>query len=364
MNHAYLLALNAHPKIGSQTLKKIFSAFPDPKSVWLASASELNAKIGEKLALLVMEAKNLTSPEKEIDQLASLNIGYITIYDKEYPKLLAEIYDCPMVLYVRGDVKALNLLSLAVVGSRKYSDYGKNICYRLAKECTRNGLAIVSGLALGIDTFAHQAAVDEQRPTIAVLGCGVDTIYPTSNNFLAKKIVEFGGAIISEFPPGTPPYKQNFPARNRIIAGLSSGVLVIEAAESSGALITAYQGLEYNREVFAVPGNIDSLSSVGTNKLIKEGAILVSGALDIFSALNLKETVATTRQSASPEGQDEERICQILSSGTRTADEMINESGLNVVSLSAVLTLLEMKNIVQNIGSGQYRLVNAIKKKK
>lgn len=364
MDSKYLLALNAHPKIGSQTIKKILSVFPEAKLAWSASKPDLVAKLGDKLAGFVIEARKITNPDREIDKLAGLGVGYITIYDKKYPKLLSQIHDCPAVLYIKGEVDILNSVSLAVVGSRKYSDYGKGVCYKLAKNCAQNDLVIVSGLALGIDTFAHQAAVDCQKPTIAVLGCGVDQIYPSSNNFLAKKILEFGGAIISEFPPGTAPFKQNFPARNRIIAGLSSGILVIEAAESSGALITAYQGLEYNREIFAVPGNIDSLTSVGTNKLIKEGAFLVSNSEDIFTALNLESSYDQPRQVCFPEGDDEIKICEILSKGIKTADEIIRESNLNVISLSTALTMLEMKNIVQNVGSGQYRLIEIIKKRK
>lgn len=356
IDSAYLLALNAHPKIGSQTLKKIVSPFSDGKTVWHADQAELKSKIGEKFADLVVEARHLTEPEKEIDRLKSLDIGFITIYDKKYPKLLKEIYDCPVILYLKGNSEALNSFSIAVVGSRKYSDYGRNVCYRLSKDCSSNGLTIVSGLALGIDTFAHQAAVDVGRPTIGVLGCGLDQIYPTSNNALAKEILHFNGAIISEFPPGTPPFKQNFPARNRIIAGLSSGVLVIEAAENSGALITAYQALEYNREVFAVPGNIDSLSSAGTNKLLKEGAVLVTSSDDIFSALNLNNLSKTGDQIDGPEGKEEIKICEILSRGDRTIDEIIKESELNVVLLSSTLTMLEMKCLVENIGSGRYHL--------
>jgi DNA processing protein len=364
LDSKYLLALNAHPKIGGQTIKKILSVFPDARLAWSVDKSDLVARLGEKLADLVVEAKKLTDPDREIEKLANLGIGYITIYDKKYPKLLSQIYDSPAVLYVKGEINVLNSVSLAIVGSRKYSDYGKSACYDLAKDCAQNNLTIVSGLALGIDTFAHQAAVDCQKPTIAVLGCGVDQVYPASNNFLAKKILEFGGAIISEFPPGTAPFKQNFPARNRIIAGLSSGVLVIEAAESSGALITAYQGLEYNREIFAVPGNINSPTSAGTNKLIKEGAVLVSNANDILVALNLESNSDGSKQVFCPEGEHEIKVCEILSKGIRTVDEIIKESNLNVISLSTALTMLEMKNIVQNVGSGQYRLIAITRNKK
>jgi len=355
MRGEYLLALNAHPRIGSQTLKKMLAVFVTGENIWKANEKELRERLGDKIAKLAIEARKLTTPEKELEKLAKSDIGYITIYDKNYPQMLKEIHDAPVILYVKGQIDALNSVSIAIVGSRKYSEYGKRVCAELSSDCVKGGLTIISGLALGIDAFAHQTAVDQKGCTVGVLGCGLNQIYPVSNHNLGIKMLESGGAIISEFPPETPPLKQNFPARNRIIAGLSLGVLVIEAAEKSGALITAYQALEYNREVMAVPGNIDVESSIGTNKLIKEGASLVSGAKDIFEVLRLENKNLEKLIIEAPENCEEETIIELLKSGDKTVNEIVKETGINVVALSAALTTLEMKKLILNT-AGRYHL--------
>lgn len=357
MESKYLIALNRHPKIGGQTLKKILARFDNPKELWSASSSKLLSKLGEKLAPLVVEARANHDPDAEISKLAEYDVGYITIFDKNYPKLLKEAYDCPAVLYIKGNIDVLDTISLGIVGSRKYTNYGKTFAYKLAKECAESGLTIVSGLALGIDAFAHQATVDVKGKTIGVLGCGLDSIYPVSNFHLGRSILENGGAIISEFPLGVPPMKQNFPARNRIIAGLSVGTLVIEAAERSGALITAYQALEYGREVFALPGNIDSENSVGTNKLIQEGAKLVMNSEDILRELNIEaKTSNKVAQDMMPETAEEKIVIEILRNKDCLIDEIILESKLNVTSVNSTLTILEMKGFVTNQGGGRYHL--------
>ena len=212
----YLLALNAHQKIGSQTLKKILAAFPDPAKLWQASCGEIKGKLPEKIADLAIEARSQYDPDKEVDKLKKYDVGYLTIFDADYPPLLKQIYDAPVVLYIRGSVEVLRRKSLAVVGSRKYSNYGKNITYDLTKKLASNNLVIVSGLALGVDAFAHRAALDAGSQTIGVIGCGLDRIYPATNFALGREMVERGGAIISEFPLGTPPMKFNFPARKYI----------------------------------------------------------------------------------------------------------------------------------------------------
>lgn len=248
--------------------------------------------------------------------------------------------------------------SLGVVGSRKYTSYGRQAAYNLSKTCAESGLTIVSGLALGIDTVAHSAALDAGGITIGVLGCGLDQIYPTSNVSLAKKIIENGGAVISEFPIGMIPYKSNFPARNRIIAGLSLGTLVVEAAEKSGALITAYQALEYNREVFAVPGGIYGENSVGTNMLIQKGAKLVMTKDDILSELNIEsKKIANKAIAIFPQSKEEEVLLCILAKEDKNADMLVNESGFNIIVVNRILTLLEMKGMVENVGGGRFRKI-------
>lgn len=359
MDYKYLVALNCYPKIGSQTLKKILSLCDDPKLLWQESESVLRAKLGDKLSSYVIEARAKYDPDAEIERLARYDVGYLTCFDSEYPGLLKQVYDCPAILYIKGDIEVLKSRMIGVVGSRKYSNYGKNFSYKLSGECAKAGLTIVSGLALGIDAFAHQAALDYGGKTVGVLGCGLDSIYPVSNYHLAKEIIETGGAIISEFPIGVGPMKQNFPARNRIIAGMSLGLLVIEAAIKSGALITAYQALEYNREVFALPGNIDSENSVGTNKLIQAGAKLVLSSEDIFEELNIEKKIATeTAKSIFPESQDEQIIIEILRQADKSINDVVRESSLNVIAVNSALTILEMKGTVQNLGGGCYHFVN------
>jgi len=352
----YLLALNCHQKIGSQRLKKILAAFDDNiEKAWKSSNSEIDRKLEPEIALLLKESQKLFDPVREIEKIKKLNIGYITIFDKEYPPQLKELPDAPVILYVKGNVKILKEPSLSVVGSRKFTPYGKMVAYKLSKESAEAGLVIVSGLALGIDAVAHSAALNANGKTIGVLGCGLDRFYPANNIMLAKKIIETGGAIVSELSPGTPPMKQNFPVRNRIIAGLALGTLVIEAAEESGALITAYASLDYNREVFAVPGNINSETSVGTNRLIQKGAKLVSSALDIFEELNIevKKSDAKAKEIL-PQTKEEEIILDLIAKKEMLVDNIIELSGLNIIEVNTTLTMMEMKGIIDNVG-GRYR---------
>lgn len=204
------------------------------------------------------------------------NIDIISIEDKQYPSILKEIYDPPICLYIRGNKEILNNKSISIVGCRKATDYGRKVARDFAYNVSKQDINIISGLAIGIDSEAHLGAVEANKKTIAVLGNGLDTIYPKENIILSQKILDSGGAIISEYPLGTKPKKENFPARNRIISGMSNGLLVIEAKEKSGTLITVDFALEQGRDVFVVPGNIISENSVGTNNLIKQGAKLVT----------------------------------------------------------------------------------------
>ncbi len=357
MELKYLLALNAHPKIGSQTIKKVLASFEDPEKLWKISHQEMTNKLGNKIADLIIEARKKYSPDEEIKKMQRMNIGYITMYDKKYPRLLMETSDFPAILYIKGNIDALNSPGVGVVGSRKYSAYGKKICYSLTKSLSEAGLNIISGLALGIDAIAHRAALDINGITVAVLGCGLDRIYPTANFTLGKEIIEKGGAIISEFPLGTPPLIHHFPQRNRIIAGLSLGTLVIEAAEESGALITAYCALDYNREVFAVPGNIDSENSKGTNLLIQKGAKLVISPEDVFEEININLKKAEHKaKEILPESEDEKSIINCLKTGEKVIDEIVKETGLNIIAVNSSLSIMEMKGILDNLGGGRFKL--------
>lgn len=210
------------------------------------------------------------------------NIEIITIKEKEYPQILKEIYDPPIAIYLIGDKTILNNTNIAIIGCRECSEYGKNIARKLAYNISKNKMNIVSGLAKGIDIEGHIGALEANEKTIAVLGNGVDTIYPKENINVAKEIIKKGGAIISEYPLGTIPNKNNFPERNRIVSGMSKGVIVVEAKEKSGTLITVDFALEQGRDVFVVPGNLNSQNSVGTNELIKQGAKIITNYQDII----------------------------------------------------------------------------------
>lgn len=357
-DNRHLLALNAHPRIGSQTLKKALAPFSNNvRKLWNSSEKIILQRLPEKVATLILEAREKYDPEEEEGKLSKLDMGYTTVFDKEYPPLLSEVFDSPVILYMKGEPALLKKTCLAVVGSRKFSRYGSICAYNLSKSCAKAGLVICSGLALGIDAVAHKGALDANGLTIAVLGCGLEKVYPVSNFSLSKEILSKGGLVISEFPPGTPPMKQNFPARNRIIAGLSTGTLVVEAALESGALITAYQALEYNREVFAVPGNIDSETSMGTNLLIQKGAKLVSSEADIFEELNIESKIQEEKaRDLLPETEEEQAIVDFLKREEATIDEMVSELKLNVVAVNSTLSILEMKGAIENMGGARYKL--------
>ncbi|MGC9048996.1 MAG: DNA-processing protein DprA [Patescibacteria group bacterium] len=279
----------------------------------------------------------------------------ITINDPNYPKLLKEIYDPPKELYVWGELRAEENYPLAVVGTRKVSNYGRQITIDLVRNLAKAGLTIISGLALGVDGLAHQACLDVNGRTIAVLGSGLNHIYPSIHQKLAEKIVKSGGAVVSEYPPETGPTKWNFPARNRIIAGMSLGVLVTEAPETSGALITARCALDNGREVFAVPGNINSSNSVGTNQLIKLGAKAVTKVEDILDAFDLELTEHSKRE-IKPANNEEKIILEILADGPLHIDEIIKKSKLEAPLVNSTLVIMEISGKVRHIGNSNYTI--------
>lgn len=238
--------------------------------------------IGEKASQIILNQKIRQNLDKHIEYMLKNNIDIISINDKEYPNILKEIYDAPISLYIIGNKNILNDNSIAIVGCRECTDYGRNITKKLAYDIAKNKINIVSGLAKGIDGIAHKGAILAGGKTIAVLGNGLDTIYPRENISLAKEILKTGGAIISEYPLGEKPQKQNFPERNRIVSGMTKGVVVVEAKEKSGTLITVDFALEQGRDVFVVPGNINQENSTGTNELIKQGAKLITSYKDVI----------------------------------------------------------------------------------
>ncbi len=283
-------------------------------------------------------------------------VKIIKIGDKVYPKLLKEIPNPPQKLWIKGEILPQDSNAIAVVGARKVTSYGRQVTESLVPGLTAAGLTIVSGMARGVDSIAHSTALAAGGRTIAVLGSGVDVVYPSENKTLYQKIIQ-NGAVISEFEPGTPPLRENFPVRNRIIAGLSLGVLVTEAAEKSGSLITAGFAGDFGREVFAVPGPVYSAMTEGTANLIKDGAKLVYRAQDILEELNL-ETIQLRSSKSSFGGQArdsvEGKIFGVLEDGPKHVDEIIKELTLPASQVIAALSLLEISGKVKNLGSGVY----------
>lgn len=285
------------------------------------------------------------------------NINIVKFQNKNYPKLLKESKKAPRTLYYRGILKPEETC-FAIVGTRMCSDYGKQVALEIAGDLTEAGLTIVSGLAPGIDTFAHQAVVEKKNRTIAVLGTGIDeaSIYPKSNLKLAEKILETGGCLLSEYPPGTPGSKITFPQRNRIISGLSLGVLVVEAKEKSGALITAEWARKQGRKVFAVPGQIYSLNSKGCHFLIKKGAKLIENANDILKELNLPSQKKHLQQNILGENREENLILETLKEEPLDVNRIIERTKLSAQKTASTLAILEIKGKVRNLGGNTFAL--------
>lgn len=340
-------ALKSIPLLGNVTCRRLVESFGSPAKVLSASAGEIAAVAGVRTSLAdaLKSHDYRQDAERGVASLEKSGARLVTLLDDEYPILLKEIADPPPFFYLKGKLPPPGI-SIAVVGSRRASQYGLAATRRLAAELAEQGVTIVSGLAMGVDAAAHRTALQSGGSTVGVLGCGIDIVYPSENRLLYREMEE-RGAIISEFPPGTEPVAQNFPRRNRIISGLSRGVLVVEAAEKSGSLITARFALEQGREVFAVPGGIDTRASRGGNSLIKQGAKLVETAADILGELppqgELPLWAKESRFNLSPE---EERLCALLGNAPLHIDEMTVRSGLTAPTVSAMLLRLELQGAV------------------
>lgn len=352
----YLNALNKISGIGPQRMKLLMKNFPDSYSVWKIGLEELQKYFpGEKLVEKFFLEKKKINPDEEWEKLTKENIRVISLKDPLYPASLKEISNPPYLLYYKGKLDFQNSPALAIVGSRKFTSYGAQVAQTFSKKLARLGIVIVSGMALGIDAFAHKGALESQGKTVAVLGNSLDekNLYPKNNINLAHLILSQEGALISEYPPETPAGPLTFPARNRIIAGLSKGVLVVEAGEKSGALITAQMALDYNREVFSVPGSIFSDQSIGTNSLIKSGAKTVCGINDILEELNLG-TEKEKKPLPVPNTLEEKLILKFFSDEPLHIDKIILLTRLQPTVVSGTLTIMEMKGWIKNIGGQNY----------
>jgi DNA processing protein len=353
----YWIGFNLIQGIGPAKFFLLLNHFGDLERAWEASASELAvAGLDRRSVEAIASRRSQISLEAELDRLEQYKVKVITWNDPQYPRRLKEIDSSPPVLYVRGSLLTDDECCIAIVGTRRASAYGRQSAEELAGDLARNGITIVSGLARGIDTVAHEASLQAGGRTIAVSACGLDMVYPSSNAALARRIIE-QGALISEFPLGATPRAEHFPLRNRIISGMSLGVLVVEAGERSGALITAHQAAEQNREVFAVPGNIFSSSSKGTNNLIQEGAKLVRNCSDIFEELNLSVVAEQLEmKEIVPASDVESQLLSHLSSEGTYIDEICHRSGLPISAVSGIITMLELKGLAKQVGNATYAL--------
>lgn len=344
----YWVALSHNLQIGSRTFKRLYQKFETMREVW--------ERPPRFLAEAVAELKNRIDPEKEWQRTIRAGINILCVRDKNYPLLLKEIPDPPALLYFRGELKEEDGLAVAVVGSRKFSAYGQRIAVQLGRELAENKITVVSGLALGIDSICQRAAIEVGGRTIGILACGLDQIYPAANTQLAKKIITGQGAIVSEFPIGVPALTHHFPIRNRIIAGLSLGTVVVEGAEKSGSLLTAAAALDYNREIFATPGDIDRETAFGPNHLIKMGAKLITGVDDILAELNIeKKSSEQKMKRVAPPTPLEDKILAVLEKrGIVHIDKISEEVKLEIAQVNAKVILMEMKGMVRNLGAGQY----------
>jgi DNA processing protein len=356
-NIPYLLALHSVDGLGPIRLKRIIDFFQDPKLAWQASSSDLL-----KLSIPRNVVESLESLRKHFDideffeKLEKLGISYLTLFDSSYPKRLREIYDPPLVIYYKGEILPGDYQAIGIVGTRKVTGYGKTVTEKFSMDLAQKGLTIVSGLARGVDTVAHKAAIAGHGRTIAVLGGGLNKIFPPENKSLALEIASGNGAVLSEFPPDYPSVAGNFPARNRIISGLSMAVLVTEAAEDSGSLITARYALEQGREVFAVPGPITSSLSKGPADLIRDGARLTFSVDDILEELGITsaQSAKLKVQSLTSLSEFENKILECLSNENKHVDEVCRELKKSISEVSSALLKMEILGLIKNLGGGTY----------
>jgi DNA processing protein len=351
----YWIGFSLIKGIGAVRLQALIHHFGNIETAWKAGPEELSESgLGPKLVEKLVQARGGVDLDRIMDKFSSQKIQVLTWEDELYPERLKEIEQPPPVLYLRGEYLPEDLFSVAIVGTRRVTPYGRQVTEELAAYLGANGLTVVSGLARGVDALAHHACLKAGGRTLAVLGSGVDRIYPPEHSHLAAQIME-RGAIISDYAPGTPPDASNFPPRNRIISGLSLAVVVIEAGETSGALITAEFAAEQGREVFAVPGSILAPQSRGTNKLIQQGAQPLLTPSDLMQALDLTRTNEQKAvRKIVPGDAIEAQLWQTLGEQPVHVDEIRNLTGLPIEKVSATLALMELKGMVRQVGGMNY----------
>lgn len=356
----FLNAWNAIPGVGAVTLRALKNHFSSFEKAWrMPESAYVSLHLDTQAHAAILERKKFIDPDREMQKLARGNIWMITEENPEYPAALKEIPVPPVALYGRGNKDALSAgNSIAVVGTRRPTPYGLESAETIVTKLANAGMTIVSGLATGIDTRAHKTTLAYKGITVAVLGSGVDSpsIFPPENRGLAERIASAGGAVISEYSPGTPSVKEHFPMRNRIISGLSRGTLVVEAREKSGALITARCALEQNRDVFAVPGSIFSATSAGPNALIRDGAIAVSDAGHILEALGIEYAEREALRADAEASPEESALLKLLAT-PQSIDRIKEKTGRSAGAIMASLSLLELRGRIKNLGGGTFQKI-------
>lgn len=353
--------------MGARRGRALLNAVPDPAAVFRMKARDLLAiqGIGKTVAQGILGFKDWSQVDRVLDRTHAVGAELLPLEDPRYPARLKEIFDPPLVLWVKGDPAALNRHHLAIVGTRMPSSYGRDMAVGFAEACVQAGLGVVSGLAYGVDTVAHQAVVEAGGLTVAVLGSGIDRIYPSVNTLLADRIIAGGGCVMSEFPPGTKPDYMNFPVRNRVVSGLSVGVLVVETGLSGGSMITARLAIDQNREVFVIPHPLSSKKGGGGHRLIREGTgKLVESMNDVLEELpwlagKVVVGVATQPRWTSASLADEDRrLCEILQrSGRIQIDALSDAAGLPTHVLLMRLLTLECEGLVRQSAGKEFELV-------
>ena len=353
----YWIWLSTIPGIGIRKFYRLLGTYEDARAVWDNVGDEGMRFLGEKTLETLKKARSEDYFYRIFARLEQLGVTVVTRLSPEYPERLAAIYDPPAVLYVRGSLALSDERMLAIVGSRRASRDGRRAAREIAEGLAREDVTVVSGLARGIDTAAHEGALNGEGRTIAVLGCGVDVVYPPENGELVQRILDTGGAVVSEYPPGTRPYPGHFPARNRIISGLCPGTLLVEGAEGSGAMITIDYAGDQGRDVFAVPGGIYSPQSAMPNRLITHGATPTLSAWEILEYYHWAERPAPASVKA-PEielSEEERSIVEPLKIEEMSFDELIAATGFLPAQLNSHLTILELRGIIVKAPGGLYR---------
>lgn len=348
----YILGFSLAPGVGPKGFQKLIRLFGSAQKAWEGSEADFKkAGVGKVNFAKLDEFRKTFDSREYLNKLRKARVEFIEYGDKYYPQFLSKIDSPPIGLFVRGNKKLLiehNVI--AVVGARKITSYGRQVTESLVAQLSSRGFIIASGMALGVDGVAHSSANENSGATIAVLGCGVDCPYPRENEKLYEEILDSGGLIISEFPLGMPANRGTFPSRNRIIAGISQAVLITEAAEDSGSLITAGEAIKQGKTVFAVPGPITSQMSHGTLKLLKQGAVLVSSVSDILESLNIKNTTLNIKNAHKIRNisKFERKILEVLENEEQTIDEISKLTKISISKLSVSLSEMELEGIVKN----------------